>query len=472
MAALDQLFSGLVTSTAELEVVPDIARSWEIREGGRQYVFHLRTSASWNDGTPLTAEDFEHAWKRVLCPATGSRNANLLYDLVGARSYHEGRTSDSDSVAVAAVDPHTLVVDLEAPVSYFLHLLTHPVAYPVPRHVLEERGPEWASGPALVSNGAFSLIDWQPGIRMRLVRNERYHGSFAGNFKMLELDFAQAAPAIYASANLDVLDLTFQPTRVLENAQRRPTGTYLSGPALSTMFLAINPSWGPFIDPRVRRALVLAINRCALASRVLGGRFFPATGGFVPPGMPGHTPGVALPHDPDQARWLLAQAGYPGGRGMPVIEAMQPVKDVIEGQTEYLQHEWQEQLGLTVRWQTVEFEPFVERLDSGHMPPVFASRWRGDVADPDNFLRAGLWWRDAVSPNPVCSAHAEEASRVAQQAERMALYRRIEAILASEAVVVPLAYGRVHLLLQPWVRGYPTSPMKWWFWKDVIIDEH
>ena len=245
-----------------------------------------------------------------------------------------------------------------------------------------------------------------------------------------------------------------------------------SGPALSTTFLAINPSWGPFIDPRVRRALVLAINRCALASHVLGGRFFPATGGFVPSGMPGHTPGVALPHDPDQARWLLAQAGYPGGRGMPVIEAMQPVKDVIEGQTEYLQHEWQEQLGLTVRWQTVEFEPFVERLDSGHMPPAIRLSVARQMYPILTISCEPDYGGEMLSRQIPPAAPMPKRPRVAQQAERMALYRRIEAILASEAVVVPLAYGRVHLLLQPWVRGYPTSPMKWWFWKDVIIDEH
>ena len=346
-AVIDQLFSGLVARGDELEVVPDVARAWEVREGGRQHVFHLRSSAVWNDGMPLTAHDFEYAWKRALCPATGSTTASMLYDIAGARSYHQGLVTDPSTVGVSAVNPVTLVVDLEAPTSYFLQLLTSNVCRPVPRHIVEVRGREWATGPTLVSNGAFRLIDWQPGVRMRMARNGRYHGNFKGNFEELELYFAPDAPAAYASADLDVLDLTYQPTPVLQSAQRHPVGTYISGPALSTTFLAINPGWGPFVDPRVRRALVLAINRGTLASHVLGGRFFPATGGFVPSGMPGHTPGVALPHDPDQARWLLAQAGYPKGRGLDVIEAVQPVKDVIEGQTEYLQNEWQEQLGIT-----------------------------------------------------------------------------------------------------------------------------
>jgi ABC-type oligopeptide transport system substrate-binding subunit len=471
-AVIDQLFSGLVARGEELEMVPDVARSWEVREGGRQYVFHLAPSVYWSDGAPLTAHDFEFAWKRALCPATGSSTAAMLYDVAGARAYHQGVTTDPCTVGVSAADPFTLVVDLEAPTSYFLQLLTSNVCYPVPRHVLEANGRGWALGSTLVSNGAFRLINWQPGVCMRMARNGRYHGSFRGNIQELDLYFAPDAPSAYANANLDVLNLASQPNSVLQSAQRHPVGTYLTGPALSTTLLVINPGWGPFVDARVRRALVLAINRSTLAGRVLGGRFFPATGGFVPPGMPGHVPGVALPHDPDQARWLLAQAGYPRGRGLDVIEAVQPVKDVIEGQTEYLQHEWQEQLGVPVRWQTVEFESFLARMAAGHMPSLYVSRYTADYPDPDDFMRAVLWLRGIVGPNPACDALVVKARQVTEQSERMELYRRAEEILAGEAMVVPLAYARIHLLLQPWIRRYPTSPVKWWFWKDVIIDEH
>jgi oligopeptide transport system substrate-binding protein len=108
-AVIDQLFSGLVARGEELEMVPDVARSWEVREGGRQYVFHLAPSVYWSDGAPLTAHDFEFAWKRALCPATGSSTAAMLYDVAGARAYHQGVTTDPCTVGVSAADPFTLV---------------------------------------------------------------------------------------------------------------------------------------------------------------------------------------------------------------------------------------------------------------------------------------------------------------------------------------------------------------------------
>ncbi|HXV44106.1 MAG TPA: AAA family ATPase, partial [Anaerolineae bacterium] len=140
---VDQLFSGLVAMSPELDIMPEIARSWEVLEGGRNYIFHLRDDVTWSDGQPLTAEDFVYGWQQVLHPTHHSSLASLLYDLRGAQAFHRGEIADPHSLGVRALDPTTLLVELEQPTGYFPHLLANNVTYPLPRHMLEQHGPAW-----------------------------------------------------------------------------------------------------------------------------------------------------------------------------------------------------------------------------------------------------------------------------------------------------------------------------------------
>ena len=184
---ISELFSGLVEQRLDLEVVPDVAQSWEVLEGGKKYLFHLREDVLWSDGRPVTAGDFEYAWKRVLDPALGMPLASLLDDIKGARAFRQGKVSDPDSVGVKALDEVTLVVDLEGPTGYFLHLLANTIAFPVPRHVVELHGEAWAEPENIVTCGPFRLEAWQPGERMTLARNPDYPGRFRGNLECVEL---------------------------------------------------------------------------------------------------------------------------------------------------------------------------------------------------------------------------------------------------------------------------------------------
>ena len=134
-------------------IVPDVAVSWEVSQGGRRVVFRLRDDAYWSDGAPVTAHDFVYAWKRVLDPASESRNASLLYDIKGAKAYHEGRVSDPDGLGVRALDDVTLAVELETPTGYLLPLLSYSALYPVPRHVVERLGSAWTEPENIVTNG-------------------------------------------------------------------------------------------------------------------------------------------------------------------------------------------------------------------------------------------------------------------------------------------------------------------------------
>jgi oligopeptide transport system substrate-binding protein len=185
--------------------------------------------------------------------------------------------------------------------------------------------------------------------------------------------------------------------------------------------------------------------------------------------MPGHSTGIGLPYDPDQARRLLAEAGYPGGRGFPVMNCLSKAKHEIE--CEYLSQQWRENLGIEMGWQTMEWVNILDRLDRSP-PPIFHSGWSCDYPDPDNILRMGCqvdWtgWRNKTYFDLV-----HRAGRITNQAERMDLYRRAEQILIEEASIIPLLYNRSHRLIKPWVTKFPTSVLNWYFWKDVVIEPH
>ena len=159
------LFSGLLEYTPEMDVLPDVAKNWEILEGGRRYIFYLREDTHWSDGTPVTAEDFVYAWRRVLNPANQAGTGELLYDIKGARAFHQGETSDIESLGIRAIDPYTLEVELDEPAGYFLQLMAHSTAYPIPHHVVEVfLGEEWTDRATGSQNGPFlagELAAWK-----------------------------------------------------------------------------------------------------------------------------------------------------------------------------------------------------------------------------------------------------------------------------------------------------------------------
>jgi oligopeptide transport system substrate-binding protein len=231
--------------------------------------------------------------------------------------------------------------------------------------------------------------------------------------------------------------------------------------------VAFNVSRPPFDDVRVRRAFVLAIDREWLADVVWRGYYSPATGGFVPVGMPGHSMGIGLPYDPEQARTLLAEAGYPGGRGFPIVDALVALHRVGE----YLQTQWRENLGLEITWKAMEVGAFLSRLDRDP-PNLLLFAWGADYPDPDNFLRVCSARSRARWQNRVYERLVEEAWHITDQEERLTMYQEADRILVEEAAIMPILYQRLHLLVKPWVSKHPTSAIRVQFWKDVIIQPH
>jgi ABC-type oligopeptide transport system substrate-binding subunit len=471
IGVVDQLFSGLVELSPEMAVVPDVAQRWEVLDEGRRYVFHLRGDVRWSDGTPVTAHDFEATWKRVLDPATASPLAHLLAVVRGARAFHQGETTDPDTIGVTAEDDQTLVVELESPTSYFLHMLAYNVSFAAPRHALAAHGEAWTEVDQIVTNGPFLLEGRESETRITLSRNPAYHGRFTGNVERVEVrSLPEGADrrAAYEAGDLDTLFL-YGMGGQRDHVRLSHADDYVSVPWLATAYVAFDTSRPPFDDPRVRRAFAHAIDRELFADLEMEGYVFPADGGFVPPGMPGHSPDIGLAYDLGQARQLLADAGYAGGEGLPPLTFLTDESNEPPGR--YLETQWRRNLGVEVTWAATDWESLTQRLED-QPPHIFLDLWVADYPDPDTFLRvcdAVRWsrWRDANFEGLVI-----QAREATDQQERMEMVHQAERILVESAAVVPFTYGRSHLLVKPWIRRFPTSAIKSWFWKDVVIEPH
>jgi oligopeptide transport system substrate-binding protein len=447
-------------------------------ERGRRYVFHLRDDVHWSDEVPVTAEDFEYAWKRVLDPATGAQYPELLYDVRGAAAYHQGEAPDPETIGVCALDDTTLLVDLEGPTGYFPQLLTCEATFPVPRHVVERHGATWAMPANIVTNGPFALVEWRRDESLVLVRSRHHGGAGGGNVERVEVALIERGTwreqaALYEADELDVMYSSSLRAEQRDQLRRRYADQFISISQLVTIYVGFHVDRLPFDNARVRRALTLATDREFLAGITLGGYDLPATGGFVPPGMPGHSPGIGLPYDPEQARRLMAKVGYPGGRGFPALRGFMPTRSSrMIALAEYLRAQWQRELGVEVDWEHVPASEFWDKAqwDQHHLHLI---GWLADYPDPDNFLRLGFGGERTAWRSEKYDRLVARARRLLNQGERMSLYRRADRILIEEAPCLPLAYLQSHMLVKPWVKGPTLSASGYWsWWKDAIIEPH
>jgi len=474
---ISQLFSGLVSTAPDLDVVPEVARRWEVSEGGRSYRFSLRPDARWSDGMPLTAHDFVFAWKRVLDPAIGDPTSGLLA-IKGARAAYQGRAADPDMVGMRALDDRTLEVELEEPVSHFLYVLTGVDAYPVPQHIVRTHGAAWIDVGTSVSNGPFRLEAWDRGECMRLARNPFYAGRRRGNIEQVVLRFPQDAStqdlsvplARYVQGDLDVLTLTDASVHEGDRIRRQFAAEYVSAPWLFTVYLGFITTQPPFDAARVRQALAMAVNREELADVVLRGMYTPGTGGLIPAGMPGHSSEAGLPYDPERARRLIAAAGHPTGSGLPILQGL-TVPPIDPFVTQYLQAQWQENLGIRVDWEVADWLPFQARLQQDP-PHLYILAGFAGAPDPSDFLASEFVREGTRWANQAYEELLDKARHVLDQDARLELLRHADRLLVHEAPIVPLFYGRQHLLVKPWVRSFPISALNRWFLNDAILEPH
>ncbi|MDH3943553.1 MAG: ABC transporter substrate-binding protein [Anaerolineae bacterium] len=465
-----QIFCGLAELIENNEIIPDVAESWEIMEAGQKYIFHLRQDVFWSDGVKVTADDFEFAWKRVLDPKTQSPQATLLDVIKGARDYHSKRIKDANQVGVRALDEFTLEVELEKPTFYFPHIIAKDVCFPVPRHIVEKYPDSWTDKEHFVCNGPFLLTSEQKGEIIKLKRNPKYHGRHIGNIQEVDIRTRDNPSKIflqlYEDDKLDIVFLSDLPEKEQSIALRRYKNDYISHPNLLSVYMAINHQNAILKDSRLRRALALAIDKEAIASVVHNGTLAPATGGFIPPGIAGHSPGLGLPYDPSEAQRLLAEAGYPGGKGFPEMRGM--VLRIATLRTgSFLEEQWKDVLGITVNWENLPLQVFQRRRDEDP-DAIFIAGWLPDYPDGHTYLENPIieehigWWDENYSEILQTATSTSDVQR------RIKLYKKAEKILLDSLYLIPIFYGRSHYFVKPGVK-FSDDPYSQMF-KGAVIE--
>ncbi|MGY8718009.1 MAG: peptide ABC transporter substrate-binding protein, partial [Verrucomicrobiia bacterium] len=321
------LFEGLV-AVDELtsRAVPACAERWEISEDGLTWTFYLRPNLKWSDGTALTAQTFRDSYRRALAPALGSEYAYVLYPIRGAPAFNSGKNKDPASVGVSSLDDQTFVIELAQPTPMLASILTLPVAFPAPLHVIEAQGGltsrtnRWTRPENMVSNGAFRLTIWGPQSQIAVERNPHFRDAAAVGLNGIVFYPYENAVSQEAAFRSGQLHLTSEVPLTKVAAYRRDSPELIRvDPFVLTGFMRFNVTRPPLGDIRVRRALAMAINREALTSNVLVGGEQPASR-LTPPDTAGYTAQATLSYNPDAARALLAEAGFPGGDGFPKLE--------------------------------------------------------------------------------------------------------------------------------------------------------
>jgi ABC-type oligopeptide transport system substrate-binding subunit len=379
------------------------------------------------------------------------------------------------------VDDRTLVVELEDPSSDLLYNVTDAWTVAVPRHAVRAHGRAWAEPDRLVTSGPFRLVDLERGRSAVYERNPSYYGRFTGNLERVETVFGTQeqhihALNLYEQDRLDVLELGIEDLTEWNRARQRYAAEHVSRPTRTVVIVGLNVSRPPLDDRRVRRALVMAIDREAWAAVAFGGRSFPATGGLWPPGTAAHSPGIGLPYDPEGARCLLAEAGYPGGRGFPQLEALGWEQIGFTDIDEFPQQQWLENLGIDIPCRLVPWHEYLERLTPRRSVDRPAM-WYGVIgigAGRDDQVYGDLeqegftagWQNEAYRRLEEANRHAEDPQ------ERLRICQAADRILVNEAPTIILNYQRRGFLIKPWVTRFPLSATAGRWWKDVVIEPH
>jgi ABC-type transport system substrate-binding protein/class 3 adenylate cyclase len=463
-AIIQQAFESLLQFAPGMSVAPALAQSWEISPDGTRYVFRLHRDRQWSDGRPVTAHDIVYGWLRAM----RGLNGQIFYDIAGARRYAEGATDDPEAVGVRALDDHTLDVRLEGPRAYFPFVATT-WSPPMPQWAVEAHGENWTAPKHLVANGPFLITEWKPGSHARLRANPRYTGPRCGNVRDIELVWGgYHDPSLFESGQVDV-----QIFAVLdERRSSRLRDVLRPAPPLRTAYVFFRCDRPPFTDPRLRLAFAHATDRHALAHA--GGPYvLPADGGLVPPALPGHSPGIGVPFDPERARQLLADAGYPGGRGLGPFTITVPHGWEARVVSEIPAQTWREVLGISVEITPVPAADYWRQLWTDP-PTVGRSAWLTAVPDPDYFLRNVFHSTSVHNAARWVSARfdalVEEAQGCTDYRRRMALYHEADRLLvAEEAVIVPTVYTRQVALVHPRVRSW-TAESGRTRWADLIVE--
>jgi oligopeptide transport system substrate-binding protein len=444
------LFDGLIKlDPREARPIPALAERWDISPDGRIYTFYLRTNAVWSTGEPITTADVVWSWMRALSPETAGDYAGQLFYIKGAEDWYNGKSKDPSQVGIQALDAYTLRVELNAPLAFFLDLCAFPTLAVVPRVAIEKHGDRWLHADPLPTSGAFLLGAWRVNDKVRLIRNPRYWDAANTASKIIDVlptGSPNTSLNLYETGVADIVwDKDLVPAELIEVLKQRPD--FHSFDYLGTYFFRFNVTKPPYDDARVRKAFAMATDKSRITTKLTLGGEKPAPH-FVPDGVANYD----APHGPhldvEQARKLLAEAGYPGGEGFPRTTytffsaaaggAKMHGKIAVE-----LQQMWRDALGVEVELRQIERKIFYSsqsRLEYD----ISASSWIGDYNDANTFLdlftsssgnnRTG--WKNPRYDELIRAANLETDMK-----KRAEIFWEAELILvADESPIVPLYF--------------------------------
>ncbi|MDP2323787.1 MAG: peptide ABC transporter substrate-binding protein [Gammaproteobacteria bacterium] len=458
--ALSDMVEGLVIRGPSKQPEPGCAERWAVSPDRLTWTFHLRPGLQWSDGRPLTADDFVYSYRRLLDPATGASNAGLFLAIRNARKIIQ-RQLPPDSLGVHAPDARTFVVELEFPVPYLLQLLANTQAAPVPKHVIETLGRDWARPRSLVSNGPYVLAERVPQSFIRLTKNPRYHAADRVQIDEVYWHPTQdlgAAFRRFRAGEFDVV-LNVAPDDLGWIRKNQPEALH-TGPMHATYLLVLNVAREPLTDVRVRRALSLAIDRDVIANQLLKTGVRPAWS-FVSPGIGGY-PGRVSAEEAGmpaakriaEARRLLDEAGFgpENPLTLPLIYDTQEENRKIMVAVGTM---WQA-IGVKAEISNVEFGAALGALRTRNFAVAKSSTF-SLYDDPNAFLQQYAsqsptnWagWR-----SPAYDRLLERANAATDAAERTRLLLEAETVIASEVPVIPIYYYQGKALVAPRVKGW------------------
>jgi oligopeptide transport system substrate-binding protein len=450
MRITSSLFEGLTRQDPKTGgPIPGLAERWEISPDGRTYTFHLRTNLTWSTGEPITADDVIYSWIRALDPATASDYAGQLYYLVNGEDFNSGKIKDPNLVGVHALDRYTVRAELNNPTAFFLDLCAFSTLSIVPRQTIEKYGDRWLMARPLPVSGAYQLETWRINDKVRVRKNPRYWD--AANTRTEVVDFlpivsATTALNLYETGGADLVwDKDQVPAELVDVLLKRPD--FHSYPILATYFIRFNVTKKPFNDVRVRQALGLAIDKERITKKITRAGEPPASS-LVPPGTARYHPVKGLGYDPEKARKLLAEAGYPGGKGFPRFEFMFDGSAgggaKIHGRVAVeLQEMWRDELGIDMDLRQVEWKVYLANQSKMAFDACRAS-WIGDYNDADTFLNMFMsnngnnrtGWKNAKYDELIRAADREN-----DPAKREKIFQEAETMLVrDENPIIPLYY--------------------------------
>ena len=473
------LIEGLVSEDpVDLHPVPGVAESWDISEDGKTYTFHLR-DAKWSNGDPITSMDFLLSYKRALSPSLANEYSYMLFYVENAEQFYKGEVKDFDEVGFETPDDKTLVIKLHSPTPFFLSLLNHHSWFPVHIASVEKFGGfatrpnRWTRPGNFVGNGPFRLVSWRLKHAIVVEKNPLYWDADRVRLKEIhfypieDLDTEERAFRAGQVHKTNKLPLSKIPAYIEKDAPELVTAAYLG-----TYFYMFNTTIPALQDKRVRLALNLAIDRQSIVRNVSQGGEVPAFS-FVPPNCAGYTSRNKLEFNVEKAKKLLAEAGYPGGKGFPKVSLLYNTLESHKTIAEAIQQMWEQNLGINITLENQEWKVYLDSKTQMDFQ-IVRFGWIGDYVDPNTFL--DLWITESGNNNSGWSSKEYDrlialAGSTTDQEKRFEYFQQAEKLLLEEAPIMPIYFYTSTYLKDPRLKNWNATILDHQPYKYVYFGE-